>query len=84
MNTDSHDTSVYKRLSVYQQENTFVLYDNRSPHTILSYVLFIPPVKNMLTSTRIWSWTLQFKFGKYLFKSVTGEEGYEYIFSPQK
>ena len=79
----SYDTAAYKRLSNYQKENTFVLYDNRFPHTTLSYVLFIPPIKNILASTRIWSWTLQFKFGKYLFKSVTGEEGYEYIFSPK-
>ena len=76
----SHDTFVYKRLSDYQKENTFVLYDNRTPGTTLSYVRFIPQLKSILTSTRIWSWTLQFKFGKYLFKSVTGEEGYEYIF----
>ena len=33
---------------------------------------------------RIWSWTLMYKFGKYMFKSVTGEEGYEYIFSPEQ
>jgi len=76
----SHDTFVYKRLTDFQKANTFVLYDKRFPDTALGYVLFIPPFKNILDNTRIWSWTLLFKFGKYEFKSVTGEEGYEYIF----
>jgi hypothetical protein len=79
----SHDTSTYKRLTDFQKENTFILYDKRFPDTALSYILFISPLKNILDNTRIWSWTLMFKFGKYVFKSVTGEEGYEYIFSPK-
>jgi len=78
-----HDTSIYKRLTDFQKENTFILYDKRFPDTTLSYVLFISPLKNILDSTRIWSWTLMFKLGKYMFKSVAGEEGYEYIFSPE-
>jgi len=76
----SHDTSFYNRLTDFQKANTFILYDKRFPDTTLSYVLFISPLKNIIEDTRIWSWTLEFKFGKYMFKSVTGEEGYEYIF----
>ena len=79
----SHDTSIYKRLTDFQKENTFILYDKRFPDITLSYVLFISPLKNILDNTRIWSWTLMFKFGKYMFKSLAGEEGYEYIFSPK-
>lgn len=78
----SNDTSVYKRLTGFQKENTFVLYDNRFPDSTLGYVLFFSRLKNI--NDRIWSWTLLFKFGKYMFKSVAGEEGYEYIFSPKK
>lgn len=76
----SHDTSIYKRLTDFQKENTFILYDRRFPDKTLSYVLFISPLNHILDDTRIWSWTLMFKFGKYIFKSVTGEERYEYIF----
>ena len=76
----SHDTSVNKKLTDFQKANTFILYDKRFPDSAISYILFIPPLKNILDNTRIWSWTLMFKFGKYEFKSVTGEEGYEYIF----
>ena len=79
----SHDTSIYKRLTDFQKENTFVLCDKRFPDKTLGYVLVISPLKNSITNPRIWSWTLTFKFGKYVFKSVTGEEGYEYIFSPE-
>jgi hypothetical protein len=76
----SYDTSIYKRLTDFQKANTFILYDKRFPDTTLGYVLFSSPLKNIIESPRIWSWTLMFKFGKYEFKSVTGEEGYEYIF----
>ncbi len=79
----SHDTYVYKKLTDFQKENTFILYDKRFPDTTICYVLFFPPVKRIIDKSRIWSWTLEFKFEKYLFRSVTGEEGYEYIFSPK-
>lgn len=75
------DTSIYNRLTDFQKENTYVLYDGRFPDTTLSYILFVPPLKKIIDNPRIWSWTLMFKFGKYMFKSLTGEEGYEYIFS---
>jgi hypothetical protein len=77
------DTSFYRRLTKFQQENSFILYDKRFPDKTLGYLLFVPTIKNINVSPRIWSWTLMFKFGKYVFKSVTGEEGYEYIFSPK-
>jgi len=80
----SHDTFIYGRLTSFQKENTFILYDKRFPGKAISYVLFIPAVKNIIGNGRIWSWTLLFKFGKYMFKSLTGEEGYEYIFSPEE
>jgi hypothetical protein len=77
------DTFIYNRLTKFQKENTFILFDKRFPNKILGYVLFIPPIRNKVAESRIWSWALLFKFGKYVFKSVTGEEGYEYIFSPR-
>jgi hypothetical protein len=43
-------------------------------------MLFIPPIKNANSQIKIWSWNLGFKFGKFYFTSLTGEEGYEYMF----
>ena len=80
----SHNTFIYDKLTNFQKENTFILYDKRFPGKAISYVLFIPAVKNIIRNERIWSWTLLFKFGRYMFKSLTGEEGYEYIFSPEE
>lgn len=75
--------SVYNDLSSFQKENTLVFFDRRSPKKILGYILFMPPVAKVISEPRIWSWTLMYQYGKYLFKSVTGEEGYEYIFTPR-
>ncbi len=75
------DTSIYNRLTNFQKENTLIFFDKRSPGKILGYVLFMHPINNLIASPKIWSWTLMFKFGKFVFRSVTGEEGYEYIFS---
>ena len=77
----SQDTSIYNKLTDFQKKNAFILFDKRFPDTTLSCILFISPLKNVHGNPRIWSWTLMFKFGKYEFKSVTGDEGYEYIFS---
>src|SRR6185437_3693526 len=71
----SKDTFVYNRLTSFQKQNTFVLFDKRSPGKTISYILFLPPIKNKTDQPRIWSWTLLFKFGKLMFASVTGEEG---------
>lgn len=80
----SSDKYIYNRLTSFQKKNTFILYDKRTPGHTLGYMLFMPPEKNIIAEPRIWSWTLMFKFGKYMFKSVTGEEGYEYMFSREK
>jgi hypothetical protein len=77
----SKDTFVYNQLTTFQKENTFVFFDKRNPQATLGYVLFVPPIKGIITEPRIWSWTLLFQFGKYMFKSATGEVGSEYIFS---
>lgn len=74
------DTSIYSKLTDFQKENTLIFFDRRSPDKILGYLLFMPPSKNLITTPKIWSWTLMFKFGKFVFRSVTGEEGYEYMF----
>lgn len=76
----SDDKYIYNNLTSFQKENTFVFYDKRTPKKILGYILFMPPMKNLIASPKIWSWTLEFKFGKFVFKSVTGEEGKEYMF----
>ncbi len=77
------DKSVYNHLSSFQKENTLVFFDKRSPKKIIGYILFMPPVAKVISEPRIWSWTLTFQYGKYMFRSVTGEEGYEYIFTPR-
>lgn len=77
------DKSVYNDLSSFQKENTLVFFDKRSPKKIIGYMLFMPRVAKVISEPRIWSWTLLYQYGKYMFKSVTGEEGYEYIFTPK-
>ncbi len=77
----SSDTFIYDRLTAFQKENTFIFFDKRNPKETLGYLLFIPPIKNLIAEPRIWSWTLMFQFGKFIFKSATGEVGNEYIFS---
>ena len=77
------DKSVYNDLSSFQKENTLVFFDKRSTKKIIGYMLFMPPVAKVISEPRIWSWTLMYQNGKYMFKSVTGEEGYEYIFTPK-
>jgi hypothetical protein len=80
----SSDTFIYSKLTNFQKQNTFILLNKRFPQKVLGYWLFVPPMKNIIPATRIWSWTLQYEFGKYLYKAVTGEEGQEYIFSPEE
>lgn len=75
------DKNIYKDLSTFQKENTLLYFDKRSPKKILGYILFMPPVEKVISVPRIWSWTLMYQYGKYMFRSVTGEEGYEYIFA---
>lgn len=74
------DTFIYSHFTRFQKENSLVFYDKRSPTVPLGYLLFMPPIPNKNTQPLIWSWTLVFRFGKFMFKALTGEEGYEYIF----
>ena len=80
----SKDTFIFKKFTAFQKENTLVFFDKRYPDKTLGYMLFIPPIKNVNQETKIWSWDLGFKFGKFYFTSLTGEEGYEYIFDDEK
>lgn len=80
----STDKCIYDRLTAFQKNNTLIFFDKREPTKILGDILFIPAIKNVTSSSKIWSWTLVFKFGKFMFKSITGEEGYEYMFSPEE
>ncbi len=73
---------IYQQLTSFQKENAFVYFDDRNPEKILCYILFIPKVKN-IEGPKIWSWTLMYKFGKFVFRSVDGKEGEEYLFSPE-
>jgi uncharacterized protein YcfL len=74
------DKNIYNALTAFQKENTLVFYDKRSPEKVIGYMLFMPPVNKIIKEPRIWSWTLTYQLGKYMFRSVTGEDGYEYIF----
>ena len=76
----SKDTFIFNRLNKFQKENTLVFFDKRHPEKTIGYLLFIPAIKNINPETKIWSWSLGFKFGKFYFTSLTGEEGYEYMF----
>ena len=76
----SKDTFIFNRLNKFQKENTLVFFDKRYPEKTIGYLLFIPAIKNINPQTKIWSWSLGFKFGKFYFTSLTGEEGYEYMF----
>ena len=80
----SPDKYIYDRLTNFQKNNTVIFFDKREPTKTLGYMLFIPAIKHVTSSGKIWSWSLVFKFGKFMFKSVTGEEGYEYMFSPKE
>jgi hypothetical protein len=76
----SKDTFIFNRLNTFQKANTLVFFDKRHLDKTVGYMLFIPPIKNVNPRTKIWSWSLGFKFGKFYFTSLTGEEGYEYMF----
>ena len=77
----SKETGILKMLTSYQKKNSYVFFDRRNPDHPYGYILFISGNSNSSGREKIWSWTLVYKFGKFIFKSVTGEEGYEYIFS---
>lgn len=79
----SADTCIYNKLTSFQQKNTLVFYDMRQPRKTLGYLLIMPAMKGITSEPKIWSWTLVFQFGKYVFQSVTGPLGYEYIFTPE-
>lgn len=76
----SKDTFIYDRMTEFQKANTYVLYDKRNPEKILFYLLFIPPIKDYINEPRIWSWKLGYEYGKFIFTSPNGEEGYEHLF----
>lgn len=75
------DKYIYSKMSKFQKENTLVFFDKRHPEKILGYMLFIPATAKVINFPRIWSWTLTYQYGKYMFRSVTCEDGYEYIFN---
>lgn len=76
----SNDTSIYNQMTKFQKANTYVLYDKRDPDKTLFYLLFFPPMKDYFSEPRIWSWKLGYQYGKFMFTSPNGEEGYEHIF----
>ena len=76
----SKDTLIYDRMTEFQKANTYVLYDKKNPEKTLFYILFIPPIKDYIKEPRIWSWKLGYQYGKFIFTSPNGEEGYEHLF----
>ncbi|MBE7169656.1 MAG: hypothetical protein INR73_03655 [Williamsia sp.] len=77
----SPNKCIYKEMTLFQQQYTFVYYDNRFPEKILGYILFAPKFKNITSGPRIWSWTLQFDAGHWAFRSPMGTVGMEYFIS---
>lgn len=76
----SKDTFIYDRMTKFQKKNTYVVYHNSNPDKALFYMLFIPPIKDRISEPRIWSWKLGYQYGKFMFTSPNGKEGYELIF----
>lgn len=76
----SKDSFIFHRLNEFQKKNTLVFFDKHFPDKTIGYMLFIPEIKNINASIRIWSWDLRFQFGKFYFTSLNREEGYEYMF----
>ena len=48
----SSDTFIYNRITRFQKENAFVFYDKRNPKATLGYILFVPPIKNIISRTK--------------------------------
>ncbi len=78
------DARLYNRLSEFQKKNTLVFFDKSHMSTPIGYVLLLPSVSGITNIDMIWSWVLEYKFGKFIFVSATGQEGYEYLFSRGK
>jgi hypothetical protein len=71
---------IAEQLTSFQRDHTLFYFDERYPEKVLGYMLFVPKIQGKVAEPRIWSWTLMFKMGHWLFKAPTGEEGREYIF----
>jgi hypothetical protein len=76
----SKDLFILNKFNSFQKENCLLFFDKRHPDKTLGYMLFIPSTKNVNSQIKIWSWSLGFKFSKFYFTSLLGEEGYEYMF----
>jgi hypothetical protein len=76
----SKDFFILNKFNSFQKENCLLFFDKRHPDKTLGYMLLIPSTKNVNSQIKIWSWSLGFKFGKFYFTSLLGEEGYEYMF----
>ena len=79
----SKDSFILNKFNSFQKENSLIFFDKRHPNKTLGYMLFIPSIKNVNSQIKIWSWSLGFKFGKFYFTSLIGEEGYEYMFDDE-
>ena len=77
----SSESCIYEKLIPYQQQYTFVYFDDRNPKKILGYLLFVPKFKDKIKAPRILSWTLQFEAGNWAFRSPMGTVGIEYFIS---
>lgn len=78
---DSHFYSqrVYDKLSGFQKENTFILFNKNSPGILLGYILFVPANTIKSKTPRILSWKLTYCFGHYYFTDIFRRIGTEIL-----
>jgi hypothetical protein len=48
----SPDTFIFNRMTQFQKENTFVMFDKRQPEQTLAYVLFIPAMNKLASKPK--------------------------------
>lgn len=79
-----YDKYIYNRLSEFQKENTFILFNKNSPEKVLNYILFIPAKTIKSSTPRILSWKLGYSFGRFYFIDVLRNSSTEVLWEGVK
>lgn len=74
-----YSRQVYDKLSDFQKENTFILFNKNSPEIPLGFILFVPANTIKSTTPRILSWKLTYCFGHYYFTDIFRRIGTEIL-----
>lgn len=84
LSSHDYDKHIYNHLSEFQKENTFILFNKKSPEKVLNYILFIPAKTIKSPTPRILSWKLTYCFGRYYFTDVFKNVGTEALWEGVK